>query len=437
MSGDTPPERSMGPWMATALVMGVMIGSGVFLLPAQLAPFGWNGVAAWVLSIGGALSLAWVIAKLTQALPQAGGPIGFVGAAFGPLTGFLIGWSYWVSIIVTVVTLAVAAVSYLSIFVPAIAKVAFLPAVLSVGLLWLVTLINLRGARAAGAFQIVTMAIKIIPLLMVIAIMAALLGNQGPSVVAPLPAQGLNFAAVTSAAALTLWAMIGFESASIAAARVERPEVNIPRATMIGTALTGLLYLVVCSGIALTLPVELASISDAPFSTYVIYYWGLGPALLVAVCAAISAIGAMNGNVLMQGELPLSMARQSTLPRWFAATSPGGTPVRPLILGSALATMFVMFNGSKSMGDLFAFLALLATSATLWLYLGCALAALRLRVAVPVALVGLVYALWALWGAGISISLLSLVLMLSGLPFYVYARREQAATGVADKEAAL
>jgi basic amino acid/polyamine antiporter, APA family len=416
-------------------VMGVMIGAGVFLLPAQLAPFGWNGVVAWILSISGALTLAWVIAKLTQALPSASGPTGFVSAAFGPVAGFLIGWSYWVAVWVTVVTLAVAAVSNLSIFAPAIAAVPLLPAILAVGLVWIVTLVNLRGARAAGAFQLITMAIKLVPLLVVIAILALLLGSKGTAVIAPLPAEGLSFTSITAAATLTLWALTGFESASIAAARVERPEVNIPRATMLGTALTGLLYLIVCSGIALTLPVTLIATSNAPFATYVEFYWAREPALFMAVFAAVSAIGAMNGNILMQGELPLSMAREGVLPRWFSVTLSGGTPARALLLSSAIASVFVLFNASKSMADLFVFLGTLATSAVLWLYLGCALAALRLRVAVRVASVSLIYSLWALWGAGITVSLLSLVLMLSGLPFYWYARREQATTGIADEKA--
>jgi basic amino acid/polyamine antiporter, APA family len=431
------PDRPqlMGPWMATALVMGVMIGSGVFLLPAQLAPYGWNGVAAWGLSIGGALALAFVIARLTQEVPGAEGPTGFVAAAFGGVAGFMIGWSYWISILVTVATLAVAAISYASLFFPVIAQMPLLPASLAVGLLWLVTLINLRGARAAGRFQLVTMAIKLIPMLMVIGLLAVVLGPKGTATIAPFPAQGLDFASITSAATLTLWALTGFESASIAAARVERPEVNIPRATIIGTALTGLLYLIVCSGIALTLPITLASGSDAPLATFVDHFWARGPALLIALFAVVSAVGAMNGNILLQGELPLALARQMTLPRWFAVTTANGTPLRALLLASVIASLLVLFNANKSTGALFAFLATLATSATLWLYLGCALAALRLGVARPVAALGLVYSLWALWGAGLDVSALSLVLMISGLPLYAYARREQAAAGIADEEA--
>jgi basic amino acid/polyamine antiporter, APA family len=391
----------MGPWMATALVMGVMIGSGVFLLPAQLAPFGWNGVAAWVLAIMGALALAFVIARLTTALPEAIGPTGFVTTAFGRVPGFMIGWSYWVSNTVAVVTLAVAAISYLSIFVPAIGKTAFVPALLSVALVWIITIINLRGARAAGAFQIITMAIKLLPLLVVIVILAVLLSAPHITRHAPeaLPWQGLDLSSIAGAATLTLWALTGFESASLAAAAVEKPEVNVPLATLRGTAITGLLYLIVCSGIALVMPQHLITGSDAPFATFVEYFWAREPALLIALFAAVCAIGSISGMILVLGELPLEMARQGSLPKWFGAASANGTPARALILASVVASIFVLVNASKSMSSLFAFLATLSTCAALWLYLGCALAALKLGVARPVAALGAIYSVWALWGA--------------------------------------
>jgi APA family basic amino acid/polyamine antiporter len=417
---------AMGPWMATALVMGVMIGSGIFLLPAQLAPYGWNSVAAWVLSIGGSLCLAWVIARLTVSLPDRVGPTGFVNAAFGPIPSFMIGWSYWIANAVALVTVAVAAVSYLSIFAPGIGSIAYLPALLAVAILWAVTLINLRGARASGAFQIATMTIKLLPMLAVIVISCLMIGGKGPTVIAPLPASGLDFGAISSAAILTLWALTGFETASIAAAAVARPHINIPRATMIGTALTGIIYLVVCSSIILLLPPTLIGASNAPFATFVETFWGRSSGLFIAACAAVAAIGAMNGLALMQGELQLSMARQKTLPSWLGVTNARGMPVRALLLSSTVATLFVLANSSRTMSDLFGFLAKLSTSATLWLYLGCALAAIRLRIAVIVAIVGAIYSSWALWGAGIEVSGLSFVLMAGGLPLYWWARRGDA-----------
>lgn len=416
------PGQKLGFFMCIALIMGNMIGSGVFLLPASLASFGWNAVAGWVITISGAMALAYIIARLTVALPDANGPTGFVSHVFGPTPGFLISWSYWVSIWTTVVTVAVAAVSYLSTFMPALATTPFLPAVLAVGLLWTVTLINLRGVRAAGRFQLLTVVIKIIPLIVVILI-AAMLLMRGTAEVAPYPEEGLSLPAINASVALTLWALLGFESASVAAARADNPRVTVPRATLIGTALTGALYLFVCSAIALMLPVEVASASPAPFASFVERFWGHGPAQWIAIFAAISCIGALNGWVLMQGEMPSVMARQGLLPAWLADADGQGVPRKALLLSSVISTVFVLMNASKSLKGLFEYLLLLSTSATLWLYLACALTALRLRLVVPIALLGVVYSLWTLWGAGLAASGLSFVLMAAGLPLLWWTRR--------------
>ena len=416
------PGHKLGLFAAIALVMGNMIGSGVFLLPASLAPFGWNAVAGWIVTTAGTLVLAWVLAALTRARPGARDPAGFVTEAFGELPAFLVGWVYWVSVWTAVVSIAVAAVSYLSSFIPAITTIPMGPALCAIALVWAMTLLNLRGVRAAGNFQIVTVLLKLIPLVAVILIAAIVLGS-GEGEIRPLVMAELNGTDLRGAAALTLFALLGFECASIAAARVENPAVNVPRATMWGTGLTGVLYLLVCSAIALMLPEAVAATSPAPFATFVERYWSAGPAALVTVFAIVSCVGAINGWVLLQGELPRAMAERGMLPRWFAATDRHGTPRRALLVSSVIATLCLLFNASKSMQGIYEFVLLLSTSAALWLYLACALAAWQMKVARSFALVGAGYALWTLWGAGIEASGWSLVLMAAGIPLYLWARR--------------
>ncbi len=426
MSVSAPQTRTLGLAACIALVMGNMIGSGVFLLPASLAPFGWNAVAGWILTIGGAMVLAYVIARLTVHLPGASGPSQMIAQAFGPLAGFVIGWIYWVSIIITNVTIAVAATANLSSIVPLLARPS-MGALASIGFLWLMTLINLMGARMAGATQLVTTALKLVPLAIVVVLLVVILGS-GRAQVVPFPAGGLNGAAITASAALTLWALLGFESASVAADKVHDPPRTIPRATLIGTAVTGLLYLLVCSGIALTLPAAETQ-SGSPFGAFVSHYWSAGPAGFVAFFVVISCLGALNGWTLLQGEVPLAMARAGELPRWLAKTDIRGTPVRGLVISSIFATLLLIANSLQGLVALFTAMALLATSATLWLYLGCALASLRFKVAVPAALVGVVYSLWTLWGAGLVASGSSFLLMAAGFPLYIWARRERRTAG--------
>src|SRR5690606_6019614 len=152
-------------------------------------------------------------------------------------------WAYWISVWTANVTLAVAAVSFLSIFAPALGRHM---AAATITLIWIVTAINWRGARAAGRFQVVTLMIKLVPLAAVIVLIPIALGGDQKVAMTPFPAEGLSLNTVSASAIFTLWALLGFESASVAADKVDRPAVTIPRATMIGTFATGLLYLTVC-----------------------------------------------------------------------------------------------------------------------------------------------------------------------------------------------
>lgn len=426
-SGDVVAQRKLGVWMSIALVTGSMIGSGVFLLPASLAPFGWNAVAGWVVTIAGALCLAHVLARLTAA---AGGPIGpaeLVERSFGPVAGFLIGFSFWVSVWAATATISIGAVSYAASFLPVLGAH---PAVSATGVIWAVTLVNLVGTRTAGGFQLVTTVLKLLPLIVVAALIFWVLGDQGSAAITPFPDAGLSLALVNQAAAITLWAMVGFEAACAASGRIADPERNVPRATFFGALLCGVIYLIVCSGIALMLPADQVAAANAPFELFVATFWSPGPAALVAAFAAISAVGAVNGWVLVQGEVPYEMAQRRLMPRWFAKAAGNGVPMRAVLVASVLATLLVFANSSRSMAGLFTFMALLTTSVTLWLYLACALVALKRRIAVPFAVAGLVFGLWSLWGAGLTVSFYAFLLMIAGLPLYGWARLEAARTGV-------
>jgi APA family basic amino acid/polyamine antiporter len=275
--------------------------------------------------------------------------------------------------------------------------------------------------RAAGAFQSVTTVIKVIPLLLVIVLAAGALAN-GSAGLAPFDPQAISLDALAGAAALTMFALLGFEAASFATDKVHNPETTVPRATMAGTLLTGVLYLVVSSAIALMLPLAIASASPAPFATFIERFWSAGPASVIAVFAIVSCVGALNGWTLIQGELVRSMASQGLLPAWFGVTDARGVARRALLVSAVACSVLALMNSSRTLQGLFEFLLLLATSASLWFYLACALAAVRLNVARPVAMVGVVFALGTLWGAGIVASGLSLVLMLAGLPLYWCAR---------------
>jgi APA family basic amino acid/polyamine antiporter len=156
---------------------------------------------------------------------------------------------------------------------------------------------------------------------------------------------------------------------------------------------------------------------------FVATFWGPAAGLAVAGFAAIAAIGCLNGWVLLQGELPLGMSRAGVLPRWVGATNGRDVPVGALVVSSILASILVLSNASRSTGALLDFMLMLTTAATLWIYIGACLSALKMGIARPVAILGLAFAIWALWGSGVEAGGLSIVLILAAIPLYYLARR--------------
>lgn len=428
-------DRKLGRWMTVSLVVGNMIGSGIYLLPATLAPLGWSSVGGWLLTILGGLCLAATFCWLARAMPHNGGPYAYTRAAFGPLPAFMVTWSYWISLWIGNAAIATAAVSYLGVFAPGLAATTGAAALAACVVIWALTLLNLAGARSAGGFQLATTLIKLVPLILVVALAALALG-QGTAEIRPLAADSVSPGAVTAAATLTLWALLGLESATVPAGKIRDPERTIPFATLTGTALTGLVYLVTCSAIVLLMPAEVIGVSGAPFADFVERFWAPGPALLIAAFAAISCIGALNGWILVQAELPFAMARAGAFPRWFGGESRTGVPARALIVSSGLMTVVVLMNYTRSATEIFRFLLLLGTATTLFMYLACALGALRLsglgrlsRARALPWLAGLAaaYALWTIYGAGGDAVGWGVALLLVGVPVYFLMQRSAAA----------
>ena len=429
--GETPqpqaavtPKRAFGFWICLALVIGNMIGSGVFLLPATLAPFGWNGVAGWVFTTAGAICLAVVFASLARAFPKAGGPYAYSRAAFGPFVAFTVAWSYWVSMWIGNVAIATGVVAPLTTVFPGMTPYT-VPVTLAI--VWSLTTINCLGAKTVGRIQFVTTLLKFLPLAAVV-ILAALVLGGGEADVPPLRTGDLALtgpAGIAAAATLTLWSFLGLESATVPAERVEDPERNIARATLIGVAATGLVYTFACSAVALLMPADQIAGSGAPMADFIGRYWGGPAATLIALFAAVAAFGALNGWILMQGELPWAMARDGVFPAWLARLTRFGTPARAHVVASVPMTAILLLNSSLSVTELFGFLILLATAASLVAYLVCSLAALRLRLSprlMPVFALAALFSLWTLWGAGVDAMKWGAVLLASGVPIYFIAR---------------
>ena len=432
----TPRKRPqlLGFWMCVALVVGNSIGSGVFLLPASLAPYGLNSVIAWGFTGCGALLLAIVFAQLSRAFPHAGGPYAYVNLAFGPFTAFIVAWGYWISIWVGNAAIATGAVSYLSPLMPWIATVPGASAGVTLFFLWLLTFVNCYGIKASGWVQSVTTVLKLLPLVAICAL--GLFAVRGATVGAA-SAIPLSVSGTTAAATLTLWALLGLESATIPASKVNDPSRIIPRATLLGTLITALICILACTTVLLLVPPATLASSNAPFVDLASHYWGTIAGKTLAVFAAISGFGALNGWILLQGELPNVMAKNGVFPRIFAQDSARYTPTFALLFSSGLVSILILMNYQKTMVSVFTFMILLSTTACLVLYLLCSLALLRLQWSgqmprqrgrlVPLAIVGVIattFSLWAIVGAGREAVLWGSVLLLLGAPLYFLVRND-------------
>jgi APA family basic amino acid/polyamine antiporter len=305
------------------------------------------------------------------------------------------------------------------------------------GFLWLLTLVNWYGIRASGWVQSVTTVLKVMPLLAI-----ALLGlfTVRPSTIVAAHGIPLSLSGTTSAVTLTLWALLGLESATIPADKVRDPSRTIPAATLLGTVVTALICIVACTAVLLLVPPQTLAQSNAPFVDLATQYWGTNAGKLLAVFAAISGFGALNGWILLQGELPNAMAKSGVFPQVFARESPRRTPTFALFFSSGLVTLLIVANYQKSMVSIFTFMILLSTTACLVLYALCSLALLRLewtgqlansqlgaprRGTVPLAIVGILataYSLWAIVGAGAEAVLWGATLLALGVPFYFLVR---------------
>jgi APA family basic amino acid/polyamine antiporter len=422
-------RRALGLWSATALVVGNMIGSGVFLLPASLAPYGQASLYGWALSATGALLLAGVFAYLSRRHPIAGGPYAYARIAFGEFTGFIMAWSYWISVWCAVAAIAVAFAGSMAVIFPALA----LPgreAACALIVLWLGTAFNIAGVRTAGIAQLVITILKLVPLFVVIAVGATRLDAASFT---PFNPSGQGWLPVTTiTAALALWALQGMECATIPAEHVTDAEKTIARATFIGVALAAVVTIAACTVVLGLVPLDRLKMSTAPFADAATRLWGSGAGVAMAAAMAVSCLGALNGWILVQGQVPYAAARDGLFPAYFAKVDAQGTPRIGLVVGSVLATVLVVANFAGSLVAVFTASILLATAAALLPYAFSAAAMLKLEWQsrepsawrLAVAGFALVYGIWALIGTGAEALLWGAGLLLAALPFYVLRRRE-------------
>lgn len=431
MNAPAPP-RVLGFWAAVSIVMGNMIGSGVFLLPSSLAAYRGISLIGWLVSAAGAVMLALVFARLARQLPAAGGPYAYTRQAFGDVPGFLVAWGYWLSVVGTLAALAVAFVGYLDPFIPGVVRAPGAAALLAVATVWVVIGINVAGVARAGQVQIATTALKILPLA-VVGLGGLLVFNADAfRLPEPTTAAAPLSSALISVVTLTLWAFLGLECATIPAASVRNPSRTIPLATITGTLLAAAIYIVSTVGVMSVVPPEALAASTAPFADAARGLLGDWGGRFVAVGAAISCFGALNGWVLVSGQLPMAVAFDGLFPPIFGRLSARGTPALGMVLAGTLSSVLVAMNYSRGLVELFTFIILLSTLSTLVPYVFCSLAVWLMPgqprpagAAAVVSILAFVYAMFAIGGAGAETVYYGFMLLLAGLPLYIWIIRSR------------
>ena len=344
-------SKQIGLAMATALVVGSMVGSGIFSIPSSLAPYGGIGLMGWLVAAFWAMLMAKMFSHMCKYIPGTGGPYAYSRAAFGDLVGFFVAWGYWLSIWTTNAAITITFVSYLSVFIPELASNTLLSTLTALLTLWLLTAINSHSIKGGGRMQLVSTLLKVVPIL-VVTIGGFYFFN--PAHFQPFnTSTETNFYALTVTSTLCLFAFLGLEAATIPAGNISNPKKTIPRATMLGTILVVAIYMLSSLSLFGILPPDQVANSVAPYSDAAAVMWGNGGQYLVAAGACISAFGALNGWILIQGQMPLALAQDKLLPKAFAQTNKNGSPWFSIIASSVIVSLLLLANQSQGLNHLY------------------------------------------------------------------------------------
>jgi len=428
-------KNKLGLWTSTSLVAGNMIGAGIFLMPAALAAYGSISLVGWLIASTGAFLLAKVFSNLSKMMPHAdGGPYAYTYKGFGDFAGFLVAWGYCISIWSANAAITVSLVSALSTFFPVLATNAVAAVLTGLGAIWLLTWINTLGIVTSGKVQLVTTTLKLVPLVLVAAGGLFFIQQQN---FFPFNNSGTSdLSAVTATATLTFYAFLGMECATIPSGSVKNPEKTIPRATMLGTLLVTVVYILCTISVMGIIPANELQHSITPLSDAAVIMWGSNAQYWVSAGVAVAAFGALNGWILIQGQIPSAIAKDKLFPAVFGKENKRGVPATGIVISSILVSVMMVMNYSDSLVDQFKFLILLSTFAVLLPYLLSAAAYIIIKSglkdfanknkwqAIVLAILAFSFSLWAIIGAGQETVYWGFVFLIAGTPLYVWLKRK-------------
>lgn len=433
MNENTNLKKDIGLLIATALVTGNMMGSGIFMLPATLAQH--SGPAAtmlaWLITGIGSIFLALSFAKLGSRIPKTGGPYEYSKLAFGDFMGFMNAWLYWNGSWIGNAAVVIAVASYAGALIPVIANNHIIGFLFTSAVLWIFTIVNIFGVKRAGKVQTVITIFEL-GLFLFFIIVAALhfkIGN-----ITPLTPKGKGLGTMPVAATSTLWAFVGLESATIAAGEIRNPEKNVKRSTILGILIAAIMYMAINFFAMGAMPQEALAKSGAPIADILSQFFGSGAGKFITIAAVVSILGTTVGWLLSTARVAYAAGVDGMFPEAFAKVHPKyKTPHVALIIGSILVNILLFMNYNKSLTSAFSFIILLATLSFLPIYAMTAAAEIVLIVKKEknfnffnfvknsfIPLLGFIYAVWTIYGSGAETVMYGFLMMLAGVPFYIY-----------------
>lgn len=424
--------QKLGFWAVFALVLGSQIGSGVFMMPAHLAPYGLVGIAGWLISACGAVSLALVFAGLAARFTKTGGPHVYVEQAFGRNAAFFTGWTYWVISWVSSTVVVAASIGYLTAGLSG--SHSTLDLILEIALLLAITALNFRGVSAAGRAEFVLTLLKFIPLALVP--LAALRFFDTANFNAASDIAQLDLTQqLGRVALLTFWGFIGIESATTPAESVENPRKTIPLAVITGTICVALIYILNSVALMGAMPGALLAKSQAPYADVVRFMWGGNWHVAVSVIAAIVCIGTLNAWTLTSGQIVLGLAKDGLVPTFLGKTNRFGAPYVGLLVSTFIMIPILFLTAQEGIAAQVLAVIDISVTAFLFVYALSAASFIKLLLAESAswgerfckfayALIALLFCCWIIFSMPLQNVLLATLFSASGLPIYVWLRRQ-------------
>lgn len=418
--------KKIGFWSLTSLVVGNLVGAGVFMLPANLASFQGMSLLGLGAASFGAMLLAMIFSKLSAKLPFTGGPYVYVRAAFGDMMGFFTCWGYWLMAWISNCVLAVAIVSYLLPFFPQYHLYTLHLELLAIIAL---TLVNLFSVNISAKCELWITIFKVIPLLILPLI--ALFWIDLSHFKMDQEIQTSEFwSSLNTVAFLAFWGFIGLETGTVPGGQVEKPIRNIPRAVMAGTFIAMAIYVLGMVASIGVIPVAELSASKAPYADIASVVFGGNWGGVVSIIAIISIVGTLHGWILVVGQIPLGAVKDGLFPNIFGKVNKFGSPYAGVLISSMCTCAFVVFSHHESLVRQFQFIIEISITIIFIIYFLCVLSywalirkerALHKTESLLIAL-SVSFIIWAMWSVSFKMVALSSFGFIAGIPFYLWVK---------------